>query len=308
MVRSKYRPRNRRLMPNFPSSGPREMPGFYTHMFIQDVHSGIMGYRLNDDGDQHRRIRVAGEEEVTVVEALCASLARGAMYNISKTIESAIESVALHLAWSGQAVYEICKGDAKELSLESVPPYHLFRVPTAFMQLVPREDRRWSGGRRYAVLPISQAWVVRMPKSLGGANGYRRLLKRLQAFSATGPEFWNRDLQAGKFNSDFSFSDYTKMQAAAVARITRAWGWNRRDTSSNFDTEFFYFHRSLRFRRAQAMLRDHIVAQFNCLLSRLDINARIELEGYPSPQKIEELIEAVSAGTLHYADAFKQAG
>lgn len=296
-------------MANFPGSGPRKIPGFYTHMFIEDLHTGIMGYSIDDEKEQRRRIRVNGEEDaVEAAEHVGASLARGAMYSASKAIESAIESVALHLAWYGQTVYEICKGDDGEPSLQGIPPYHLFRVPTAFVQLVPLADRRWSEGRRYTVLPISQAWVVRIPRSLGGANGYRRLLNKLNAFSATGPEFWNRDLQAGKFNSDFSFSDYKRMQSASVARITRAWGWNRRDTSSNFDTEFFYFHRSLRFRYAQAVLRDHIVAEFNRLLSRLCINARVELEGYPSPAKIEELIEAASAGALSYVEAFKQSG
>lgn len=296
-------------MPSFPSSGRREMPGFYAHMFTEDVHIGIMGYRANNAGEGHREIRVEGEEEaVMAAEALCASLARPARHTISKTIELAIESIALHLAWYGKSVYEISRGGVNEVFLQIVPPRHLIRVPRAFVQLVPRADRQWSKGQRYAVLPISEAWVIRMPKTLGGVHGYRRLLALLNTFSGTGPEFWTRDLQAGKVNSDFSYSDYRRMQATSVARLTRAWGWNRRDTSNNFDTEFFYFYRSLRFRRGQAILRDHIVAELNHLLSRLAISARIVLEGYPSPAGINDLIKAASSGVLHYADAFKQSG
>jgi hypothetical protein len=285
------------------------MPGFYTHMFIEDIYSGILGYRLSDDEEQGRRIRVdGGEEAVGGVESICASLARGSTYSINRTIESAIESIALHLAWHGKAVYEICGGEGKERSLMSVPPYRLFRVPRAFVQLIPAADRRWSQGRTYTYLPTRLAWVVRMPRSLGGATVYRRLLNQLNEFSATGPEFWARDLEAGKLSAEFSFTDYNRAQTASIARITRRWGWNRRDTSSNFDTEFFYFLRSLRFRQAQAVLRDHIVAEINALLSRLEINAHIELDGYPSPSRIGELIEGAMSGALHYGEAFKLSG
>ena len=123
--------------------------------------------------------------------------------------------------------------------------------------------------------------------------------------SASAPEFWNRDLSEGKFTPEFPFSDYNRMRTAYIARITDRWGWNRRDSSGTYDTEFFFFYRGLRFRQSQALLRDHIATEINKLLTRLGISARIQLEGYRSPSEIGELIERALSGSLHYAEAWR---
>ena len=108
MARIRFRPVSRRTMANFPSSVRREMPAFYTQMFIEDLNSGILG-SYSERRKEGRGIIVQGDEEAIVAaRSLCASLARGPMYSAAKTTESAIESVALHLSWYGRAVYEIC--------------------------------------------------------------------------------------------------------------------------------------------------------------------------------------------------------
>jgi hypothetical protein len=289
---------------NFPSDAGSRRPALYSHMLMEDLHSGILGYDLSEEGE-NRRILVNGEERGTAaVMALCASLACGSMHG-GKIVESAIEAVALHLAWYGEAVYEICRVGEQNLSLESVPPSHLFRAPGAFIQLIPAQDRRWARGRRYTLLPARLAWVVRVPRELGGPRGYRKLLSRLTAMSASAPEFWNRDLSEGKFTPEFPFGDYNGMRMAYVARITHRWGWNRRDSSGTYDTEFFFFYRGIRFRRSQALLRDHIAAEINRLLTRLSISARIQLEGYRSPTEIGELLDRALSGSLHYGEAWR---
>src|SRR5664280_747142 len=65
---------------NFPSDAGSRRPALYSHMLMEDLHSGILGYDLSEEGE-NRRILVNGEERGTAaVMALCASLACGSMH------------------------------------------------------------------------------------------------------------------------------------------------------------------------------------------------------------------------------------
>lgn len=297
----------RRTIDTFTMYAPSREPGLYAQMFIQDIHAGLMGFRHMREKDG-RHVVVEGDEAgKAAVESICTSLTQYSRYDLGETVEEAVESVSLRLAWLGKAVYEICGSSGTELSLASVVPHRLFRIPGGFVQFVPKKDRRWTNGRRYAFLPRRYAWVVCLPWQLGSSRKHRRVLNQLTAVSLPAPDFWTRELQAGKFATEFVVSDYNRNRDAYISRLTRRWGWNRRDSSGTYTTEFFYFFRSLRFRQAQAMLRDHIVSEMNKLLNRLQLDARIRLEGFHSPTKIDELMRQASAGTLHYAEALRDA-
>jgi hypothetical protein len=288
----------------FPSDAGAGRPALYSQMFIEDIHSGILGYDLREQGEK-RRIRVEGDgPAAAAATSLCASLARGYVHG-GNVVESAVEAVALHLAWFGEALYEICNAGNKQASLESLLPFHIFRLPGAFVQWVPAQDRVWAKGRRYTVLPDRLAWVVQLPKGMGAPRSHKRLLARLTAVSASAPEFWNRDMSEGIFTPEFPFGDYNRMRTAYIARLTRSWGWNRRDSSHTYNTEFFFFYRGLQFRRSQARLRNHIVEEINRLLTRLGVKARLQPEGYPSPTEIGELMDRVRLGELNYVEAFR---
>jgi len=281
-------------------------PGLYAHMFVQDIENGLMGFRHLRDAEE-RRVEVEGDEAgEAALDSICTALSDYPGYDLGDTVQRAIESIARRLAWFGKAIYEIC-GSGAEISLVSVTPHRLFRVPGGFIQLVTKSDRQWVDGRRYSFLPASCAWVVRLPRRLGGPRGHRRLLDQLTAVSQPAPEFWTRDLQAGRLATEFMVADYNRNRDAYIARITRRWGWNRRDSSGAHSTEFFYFFRSLRFRQSQAILRNHIVDEMNKFLAHRGVNARVRLKGFHSPAELRDLIRRVLAGSAHYAEALGDA-
>jgi hypothetical protein len=294
----------RRTVASFHSYAATHEPGMYTHMFVQDIGAGLMGFRhvAEDNGG---RVHVEGDEAARAT-AICTSLSEHPRHGVAETVYSAIESIGTRLAWFGKAVYEIC-GHGGDISVASVIPFHLFRVPGGFVQFVPKEDRRWLDGQRFGFLPSDDAWTVRIPRRLGGAKAHQHLLDRLTAVSQPAPEFWARELKAGKMATEFSLSDYNRTRDAYIARLTRRWGWNRRDASETRGTEFFYFFRSLRFRKAQAILRDHIVDELNRFLARREIRARVRLEGFRSAVEIDDLTRRALDGSLHYAEALREA-
>jgi len=113
-------------------------------------------------------------------------------------------------------------------------------------------------------------------------------------------------MSEGIFTPEFPFGDYNRMRTAYISRLTRSWGWNRRDSSHTYNTEFFFFYRGLQFRRSQARLRNHIVEEINRLLTRLGVKARLQPEGYPSPTQIGELMDRARSGALEYVEAFRR--
>jgi hypothetical protein len=298
--------KKRKTISNFSSYAAAQEPGLYTHMFVEDISVGLMGFRHRTE-DGRGRVRVEGDDAGKAsLNAICTSMSDYSRYDLAETVSSAIESVGTRLAWFGKVVYEVC-GSATDIMLASVDPFHLFRVPGGFIQLVPKKDREWLAGRQYAFLPSTCAWVVRIPRRVTGAKSHQRLLAQLTAVSQPAPEFWTRELKDGKIATEFNVSEYNRRRDAYIARLTRRWGWNRRDSGENHHTEFYYFFRSLRFRRAQAILRDHIVDELNRLLVRQEINARIQLQGFLSAAQIDDLIKRALAGSMHYAEAWREA-
>lgn len=301
------KPTARKTVGFFVASERSKLPSFYAHMFIEDIHTGILMRNLGIHGEKLKKIEITGEaEEVMIATGLCASIARGRGYGAGSTARSAIESIALHLAWYGDVLFEVVEMEPRKWALEMVPNRHLYRIPFAFLQFIPEAEREQSFGQRWVVLPRSHAWLVRIPADLGGPRKYRRLLTQLEAISPTAPDFWSQDLQAGRWNTEFAFDEYKRWQHLAVTKLTRRWGWDGRGTARDSETEFFHFYRSLRFRHAQAVLRQHIVSEINQIFVLLNIRAELSLEGYPTPHDIEQLITLTASGEVSYTEAYRQ--
>ena len=302
------KPKSRKTVGFFGASVRSKLPSFYAHMFIEDIHTGILMRNIGIEGEKPKKIEIVGEDddEVKIAMGLCASIAQGRGYSARSIAQSAIESIALHLAWYGEVLFEVVDMDQHKPALEMVPDRHLYRTPFAFLQFIPKADRDQSLGERWVVLPRSHAWLVRMPSVLGGPRKHRKLLLRLEAISPTAPEFWAQDLQAGRWNTEVALDEYNYWQHLAVAKFTCRWGWDGRGLARDSETEFFHFYRGLRFRHARAVLRRHIVNEINQLFVRLNIRAELSVEGYPTPHDIERLIALTASGEVSYTEAYRQ--
>ncbi len=298
---------SRKTVGFFATSAQRNLPSFYAHMFIEDIHTGIMLPNLRMEGEKPKNIEIVGiDGDIAIATGLCASIAHSRSYGAGSTARSAIESLALHLAWYGEVLFEIVEMEPKKPILAMVPDRHLFKLPFAFFQFVPKDERKHSLGKRVVILPRSNSWRIRLPSILGGTNRHRKLLKQLESVSPSAPDFWTEDLQNGQWNTEFQFGEYKRWQHLAVTKLTRQWGWDSRGIARDSETEFFHFYRGLRFRHAQAVLRQHIVSQINQLFTRLNIRAELCVEGYPTPGDIEQLIVLATSGELSYVEAYRQ--
>src|SRR6266536_4055405 len=202
-------------------------------------------------------------------------------------LAASIREVARNLSWFGRTPYEIVypRDDRSIALLRPFTPQRLFNLSACWVQVVPKEDRQtWNKAANW--LSRSDVWVISMPRLLGGYRGYRAILRKLRRFDSLGPRFWRNDLGRGlALIPSFDFQVYRQQIESFEARITKKWGWNRRDFSGRNWTEFMQFYRTLTYRWAQAVLRGHIISELNSLFARLGIKATVSVSGMPLPHE-----------------------
>ena len=275
------------------------------HMFVEDIASSIVPFNTRSGT---LKAVISGESSAADrVRVVLASLGGRDRYDAGELVASSIEKVARNLAWFGRSPYEIAraKDERDGLLLRGFTPQRLFRFANRWVQLVPMKDRHlWNKSINW--LSVADVWVISMPKELGGYRGYRSILRKLQRSSDLGPRFWRHDLESGiPLSTNFEFQVYRREIEAFQARATKRWGWNGRDFSGRNRTEFTQFYRTLTFRWAQAVLREHIISEFNHLFSRLGIAATISVSGMPLPHEVLYLRQDMKAGNISYVRPYE---
>jgi hypothetical protein len=264
----------------------RDQPAHYAWMFSQDVTLGLMPHRFGEDN----RFGATLEGDDNAAEAarkMLQSIGRGSVYrdSLAEEVESAIEDVAGHISMQGRAIFEIVVNpDDQQYALVDVPALGLFRAPFFWVQVVkvrtPSQPPHWSK----KAVRRSSVWDVAVPKALGGPVRYRRTLKLLGRPQALVPSFFNDDPGAAANSSGFDFTAYRRNTEILHAKVTRLWGWNRRDATTNYTTDYYWIYKMLTMCWAQGVLREHIVESFNELFRRLSINATLKLSGIPAAE------------------------
>jgi len=301
--------RGMRAAPHFPSLQSRPEISPELHMFIEDVGLGVMPWPSGCDEEKRYEIQITGEEEyVAKAERILMSLARSDRANIEDLVSDAIGNVVHHVSWFGRALYEILlpANNKKQCMLKYFTDKRLLRMPLYYIQFIPRSDQELYG-RRINFIPSEKVWEIRIPDRLGGYRKYRSLQKGLNQIQGFAPNFFRRHLEEKGHMPDISLETYWRETEVHKLRITNRWGWNGRETTQKYWTEFMYLYRTLTFEWARTVLREHVVVEINKLLHRLAIDATLEVSGLPTADDILDIREKMSAGELGFDEAYKAA-
>lgn len=273
------------------------------HMFTQDVSLAVMP--IGGRTDKHKNFTVTlvgGDEDREKALQLIGEIGRYDRHGIAETVCDALNEIVRHLAWEGCAVYELICGEDGSQHIWGFTTKRLWKLPGFFLQAIPRGDwDLWK--KKVVVVPVSRIWYLEMPSALGGRKGYNSVLKRLRRFEHLGPKFWREDLEHGVQSRDFDFQRYVRNSEIYYGQVTKTWGWNRRDWSQERCTEFFTFYKMIRFQKAQAMLREHVVAELNGLFERLGIKCELQVTGLPTPEDIRQTERELSEGQITFGAA-----
>ncbi len=272
------------------------------HMFAEDVHLAVMPIGGRSRRHPAYTAALEGDDpECERARKLIGTIQRYERSSDDELICDAVGELAQQLAWEGSAPFEIVHDENEGILLYRFTSKRLVRLPYFFVQIIPKKD--WgTEGKKLVTIPASRVWYVDMPKELGGASHYRRILAQLARFDALGPKFWREDLASGR--SPGNIQEYVRRTRIYFGRVTRVWGWDQRDLSRG--TEFFGCYNHITRRWAQAIMREHIIAELNRLLARLQIACEIKVAGLPTPQEILDTRNDMEAGRISFSTALER--
>jgi hypothetical protein len=283
----------------------------YRLVMTRDAHLGLVpiGGRSSDTA-----FAVKLHGDTTRELELVQLLARSSMdYGLSEAACGLIEQVAEVLVSYGEASYELFETVVRErtegsegsvgqerarLELDLVPPLSLHRFGPGLFQIAPADGN----GKvpRLLRVPADRIWTIRLPRSLGGSRGQRRMLRQLDRLERRSRCF-NMNPTAIPVGYDFVWAQ--RAVAAAAIRKTRRWGVVEQPSMQEM-TSYYTVAGRIENRRAQARLRDHIVAGLNEFLRSCGLPA-IEIEGAPSEADIASVLARLEAGELDLVTANK---
>jgi len=296
-----------KMAAHFPSLR-RGAPEHYAYMFVEDLANGVIpiGGESFSGRDYSAKIEGSVSHVGIAVKAL-ESVAGAKEHGDTRLVSSAVWAIAKRLASQGAAFFEIVRDpdQAGTFVLYGFPPIRVFRFLKWNFQLIPRDDAAIFG-RHYGVIGEADVWKLKIPRVLGRPASYRAMLRRLDRFPPVAPRFFYQDMERGKPPEMVDPQRLHQLQAAYVSRQTKRWGWPRRNTSDDLSTEYYVTYRHVTLCWAQAMLREHIVADVNHLFQRQGLDATVSISGLPSAREILACRDAMERGELDMSDALRQ--
>jgi hypothetical protein len=297
-----------------------------THMFTEDVHTFIIPYRSKSGHPAEARCD-GNADDVAIGLRTLRSIARSSSTETpTEVVSEAIRAVVQQMLWRGYAAFEIGertdaddedgyrrarRGDwAKRphYPLQGIHNGRVIRLPFGIVEILDARRTRWDPELEAVQFYRSKrTWVVDVPRRLGGRWGLLLVLRRLRRFSGVFPEWTAASLAKEQSEVRFDVHRYSLLRTAYQATATGRWSWTGRDNSLTHQTEFFLFYRMLTFHHALAVLREHVVAEINRLLTRLKLDARVTFTGLPTPEEILAIRERMETGELSLGDAYEQA-
>lgn len=275
------------------------------HMFTEDLSLAIMPIGGRSINNQNFEAHIQGDLKsiYSVREMLKSISSRRHYHRDQDLICSAVTEIVKHMALDGFENYEILT-DGDLYKLHPFTKKHTYFFFGLIFQAIPKADRE-TFKRSYSIGLNRHIWNISMPEQLGGKSGYCKLLKKISKFSDTGPEFFTRSLMRGEGLKNYDAKSYDKSKKAYFWSITNELGWSYRESTLEYSTDFYLCHRNMRFNLTQAIIREHIIDEFNKLFSRLNVNASIEIKGLPSSSKIRKIIHRVEKGEVSLSESLQ---
>jgi hypothetical protein len=279
-------------------------PGGHAYLLARDIPLGILPIR----GTRGRpgfcvELQPADSERE---RWLCRFLHIGQFEHrsLDEAIVEFVDTAAMYIGYFGEVTFEILfDAERKPFELDPLPRGRIVRVPGRYLQVIGKRDRQALNVGRFVPIPADHIWRLRLPKALGTPWRHRQLLRRLEHLSNPMPDFAMKSGDLGQ-SAGFEFSTMREASDRLQERATKRWG-----TILSFQrpvgnsTEYFFIARRLAFYQAQAVLREHIIAQLNELLARLEVPHSIVVSGIPTATEIDQTLKRMHRGEVSFAAA-----
>lgn len=198
--------------------------------------------------------------------------------DLDNIVRELVEEIARSLIWAGNANYFLYKSPEEDrISIVPFSGLGVFSFLNIYFQLVPKRcEKHWDRdneekSRELRILDRAKLMRFSMPKSIRRIlTEQNRVLKVLDKHQYKSKYFFPEATHENPNPvNDFSFSIWRDIQERVMYRGTRGTGWDGRKYDSSKRSDFFFYHRLIRFRRNQLILRNHILVELGKEFTRV---------------------------------------
>jgi hypothetical protein len=288
--------------PQYSNNEQRKRTSNNSRMLIQDVSNLILPLRTRSNKYPNYNISIKGDLVAkNSVKLLLTTLNRSqySEKDLTTLLAKAIRNITEQLISQGTLILEINSHEGGHILF----PYSAEKIrtfgPIAF-QYIPKKYRK---NKILNIGTKHRIFKLQIPESLGGSRQFSRIKRQLGLFDNVSPRFVLAKIYKGGLSFDFDTKKYhNDVQNFHMAQCN-LWGWSLRGSSSGKHTDFYMVYRRIKFFRALAYIREHIVSELNQLFVRLGIDASIILEGLPNSVFYSMTLENLSKGKIKLKEA-----
>lgn len=292
----------------------------YGHRFVDDVRMNVMPIGGQTSEREDFAIVLTTSETVYYDILSEAFYTRHAGYdrkNFVRVISEFIADSSMHLALHGRVFYEITEGkwppdedetvgvnenvEMKAFRLHHIPG-KVIRKGSFYRQIIPPKERS-NHPSRFVSVPKDSVFELEIPPTLGGYKQHQKMIHMLAVTSETIPTFVQERMRESFGIKDFDTKRFFWGMDVERTKATVQWGTVIGLNSDDHTLEYFQIYRYLRFFRAMALLREHIISRMNALLERMSYPCQIEINGLPSSSDIEHHIGLLNVGETTFDEA-----
>lgn len=273
---------------------------FYKNMFIEDIINNIIPISLKRNENECKAILDCSENDLNLIKNIFNSFNRTYRdeYNINRLILNTIKEIARNISWYGEAIYKICKISDDDIKMIGLIPDNFINLKFFYIQLPPKNNKMPLYPK---TIPNKLLWKISIPQILQKNYSFKTILSHIDQFDSFMPKSIKNDFYQGNNIPEYDHKEYAKKRFLYVNELTKGWGWDQRQwTSNDKTTEFFNLYKRLKFQSSIAVFREHIISELNSLFFKLKIDAKIKLENIISSDEYKEKMKTFLNGQLSY--------
>ena len=273
------------------------------HMFTEDVYQSILPIGGKSTKHPKFKIHVHGKQnDIEKTIRLFSIETRYHNNDVTVGICDLVESIASTLCYHGRAYYNIIS-ENDEYFITPFINEKVLRITPNYFLIVGSPNKNFLKEERIHIRYRTDIWKVEIPR-LGGPKGFKRTLLRVQKYDPLMSGFWMKNLTSMDKRLDINLSEYIKKHEIYLQKVTRKWGWDKRDTTTNNKTEFYLVYQQVAMAISRAILREHIINELNSLVAHYNWDCKISITGIPSSIDLLSLKEKLIRGEVSFEQVF----
>lgn len=282
---------------------------FYPHMFIEDVKFRIMpiGGRASK-----KEFNISLDPPDLKTQKIIENALSLDTYShdLAGIIGDFVSDCAVNLLIYETVTYEIVylsepkNGKIVGFELVQINPFTLVQRGNSLSQFLPDELTKQLSERRLIELKIERILTFKLPVNIQGKMD--QIMESMRILSLTSPDFFMKELTAGFRKTSYDVTAHYHLRNVALAKITKDFGWDARNSFEKEASEYYLIYRYLKFEKFRIELRNSILDTLNAGLElvgkQLGFKTKILVNGLPTLDDIETANNHQTKGDIPFGE------